>query len=147
MKMIRNFMLILLSLCIVTLADTEFAEPIPAIDNQRQIIFSIHSGDDEAIHHVLSSANNVLKFYGPENVEMKIVAYSKGIKTLEKKYKDIALRVRALMLLDVEFVACGNTMRTKNIKQEELIEGSEIVTAGIVEIIERVKEGWINIIP
>ncbi len=147
MKMIRNFMLILLSFCIVTFADTEFAQPAPAIDNQRQIIFSIHSGDDEAIHHVLSSANNVLKFYGPENVEMKIVAYSKGIKTLEKKYKDIALRVRALMLLDVEFVACGNTMRTKNIKKEELIEDSEIVTAGIVEIIERVKEGWINIIP
>ena len=143
----KYFTLILLSLCIVSFADTEFAEPAPAIDNQRQIVFSIKSGNDEAIHHVLSSANNVLKFYGPENVEMKIVAYSHGIKTLQKVHKDIALRVRALMLLDVEFVACGNTMKTKKIKEEELIEETVIVTAGIVEIIERVKEGWVNIVP
>lgn len=143
----KIFTLILLTLCIVSFADTEFAEPKPAIDNQRQILFSIKSGDDEEIHHVLSSANNVLKFYGPENVEMKIVAYSKGIKALQKIHKDIALRVRALMLLDVEFIACGNTMKTKKIKEEELIEDSVIVTAGIVEIIERVKDGWVNIVP
>jgi uncharacterized protein len=143
----KYFTLILLSLCIVSFADTEFAEPAPAIDNQRQIVFSIKSGNDEEIHHVLSSANNVLKFYGPENVEMKIVAYYHGIKTLQKEHKEIALRVRALMLLDVEFVACGNTMKTKKIKEEDLIEESVIVTAGIVEMIERVKEGWVNIVP
>ena len=51
------------------------------------------------------------------------------------------------MLLDVEFVACGNTMRTKKIKKDELIDGVDIVTAGIVEIAERVKDGWINIVP
>jgi len=143
----KYFTLILLSVCIVSFADTEFAEPAPAIDNQRQIVFSIKSSNDDEIHHVLSSANNVLKFYGPENVEMKIVAYYHGIKTLQKKHKDIALRVRALMLLDVEFVACGNTMKTKQIKEEDLIEDSVIVTAGIVEMIERVKEGWVNIVP
>jgi len=128
-------------------ADTEYAEPKPAIDAPRQIIFSIKSGKDDEIHHVLSSANNVLKFYGPENVQMKIVAYYHGIKALEKKYKDIALRVEALMLLDVEFIACGNTMRTKKISEDDLIDGSEIVTAGIVEMVERVKDGWVNIVP
>lgn len=143
----KNFTLILLTLCIVSFADTEFAEPKPSIDNQRKIVFSIKSANDEEIHHVLSSANNVLKYYGPENVEMKIVAYYHGIKALKKEHKDISLRVRALMLLDVEFVACGNTMKTKKIQKEELIEGTLIVTAGIVEMIERVKEGWVNIVP
>jgi len=128
-------------------ADTVFAEPKPSITEPRQIIFSIKSGSDDEINHVLSSANNVLKFYGPENVNMRIVAYYHGIKALLKKHKDIAIRVKALMLLDVEFYACGNTMRTKNIKKEELLDGSEIVTAGIVEITERVKEGWIYIVP
>lgn len=144
---VKKFTLILLSLCILSTADTEFAEPKPSFDNQRQIVFSIKSGDDSDIHHVLSSANNVLKFYGPENVQMRIVAYYHGIKALDKANRDIALRVEALMLLDVEFVACGNTMRTKKIKEEDLIEGSEIVTAGIVEMVERVKEGWVNIVP
>ncbi len=128
-------------------AETEFAQPKPSMENQRQVVFSIVEGSDEAIHHVLSSANNVLKFYGPENVHMRIVAYYHGIRALLKKEKAFATRVDALMQYDVEFVACGNTLRTKKIKASELIDGSEVVTAGIVEIIERVKEGWTYIKP
>ena len=127
--------------------DTIFAEPKPSILDQRQIVFSIKSADNEDINHVLSSANNVLKFYGPENVHMRIVAYYHGIKALLKKEKDIRIRVDALMQLDVEFVACENTMRTKKISKNELIDDVEIVTAGIVEMVERVKDGWINIVP
>jgi hypothetical protein len=128
-------------------AETQFADPKPAIDNPRQIVFCITSADDEEINHVLSSANNVLKFYGPENVQMEIVAYYHGIRALLKKEKDIAVRVDALMQYDVHFVACGNTMQTKKIDPSELIEGSEIVTAGIVEMLEKVKAGWIYIRP
>lgn len=143
----RKYFTLVLLLCATLTADTVFAEPKPSIDNQRQIVFSIKNGDDESIHHVLSSANNVLKFYGPENVHMRIVAYYHGIRALLKSEKDIAMRVDALMQYDVEFVACGNTMRTKKIQEDELIDGVEIVTAGIVEMTERVKEGWINIVP
>ena len=128
-------------------AETQFAQPLPSIDNPRQIVFCITAGDDESINHVLSSANNVLKFYGPEKVEMEIVAYYHGIRALLKSEKEIAVRVKALMQYDVKFVACGNTMETKKIKPTELIEGSEIVTAGIVEMLERVKSGWIYIKP
>ncbi len=144
--MIKHIIFIVL-LSVFTYADTVFAKPEPSIIEPREIIFSINSANDETIHHVLSSANNVLKFYGPEKVHMRIVAYYHGIKALLKKEKDIAVRVDALMQYDVEFVACGNTLETKKIKQEELIDDVEIVTAGIVEITERVKEGWVYIVP
>lgn len=129
------------------MAETEYADPEPSIMNPRQVVFSITSGEDAAIHHVLSSANNVLKFYGPESVEMEIVAYYHGIRALLKKEEAFAVRVDALMQYGVTFIACGNTMRTKKIEASELVEGSEIVTAGIVEMIERVKEGWVYIKP
>lgn len=144
--MVRWFLSLLL-LSVMLFAETQFAEPKPAIDNPRQIVFCITSADDEAINHVLSSANNVLKFYGPENVQMEIVAYYHGIRALLKSEKEIAVRVNALMQYDVKFVACGNTMQTKKIQPSQLIEGSEIVTAGIVEMIERVKSGWVYIRP
>jgi intracellular sulfur oxidation DsrE/DsrF family protein len=144
--MIRHIA-ILIIFVIGSFAETQFAQPKPSIDNPRQIIFSIVAGDDESINHVLSSANNVLKFYGPENVEMEIVAYYHGIRALLKSEKKIAVRVHALMQYDVKFVACGNTMETKKITPSQLIEGSEIVTAGIVEIIERVKSGSTYIRP
>ncbi len=128
-------------------AETQFADPVPSIDNPRQIIFSITSAEPEAVNHALSAANNVLKFYGPENVDMEIVAYYHGIRALLKSEPETAVRVRALMQYNVRFVACKNTMETKKIAPSELIEGSEIVTAGVVEIVERVKSGWTFIRP
>ncbi len=142
-----KFTLILLSFCILSFADTEYAEPKPSIDNPRQIVFSVTEDSAHALDHILSVANNVLKFYGPEKVEMKIVAYSKGIKLLDRHVKETAMRVDALMQYDVEFVACGNTMRTLHIKEEDLVEGSVVVTAGVVELLESVKAGWIYIKP
>lgn len=142
-----KFFFIIVFMCLTSYAETQFAQPIPSIDNPRKIVFSVTAGDDESINHVLSSANNVLKFYGPENVEMEIVAYYHGIRTLLKSEKDISVRVRALMQYDVKFVACSNTMETKKIQTSELIEGSEIVTAGIVELIERIKSGSTYIRP
>jgi uncharacterized protein len=146
-KMSRFILVLMLFLGSWLYGDTVFAEPKPSIDNPRKIVFSITQESDEALDHILSVANNVLKFYGPENVQMEIVAYSKGIRLLERKNKAVAVRVDALMQYDVVFIACGNTMRTKEIKPEDLIEGSEIVTAGVVELLERVKEGWIYIKP
>jgi len=135
-------------LCLgLLVAETEFAKPKPSIDNPRKIVFPITKGDDESINHVLSSANNVLKFYGPEKVMIAIICYAKGIRTLLKREKKIAARVKSLMTYDVEFIACGNTMRTKHIKKEDLIDGVEIVTAGIVELVERDLKGWIYIRP
>ena len=142
-----RYLVLLLAWATFLFADTQFAEPKPSLEAPRQIVFSVTSGDDEAINHVLSSANNVLKFYGPEKVQLEIVAYSGGIRMLLKENPKIAERVRTLMLYDVTFVACGNTMRTKNITESQLIEDTEVVTAGIVEMIERVKEGWIYIKP
>ncbi|MEN4045297.1 MULTISPECIES: DsrE family protein [Sulfurimonas] len=142
-----KFTLILLSFCILSFADTEYAEPKPSIDNPRQIVFSVTEDSPHALDHILSVANNVLKFYGPEKVEMKIVAYSKGIKLLDRHVKETAVRVDALMQYDVEFVACGNTMRTLHIKKEDLVDGSVVVTAGVVELLESVKAGWIYIKP
>jgi hypothetical protein len=143
----KKILLVLWMMFATVQAETVFAEPAPSFDNPRQVVFCITDKTDDAIHHVLSSANNVLKFYGPENVHMRIVAYSGGIRALKKTEKDIAVRVDALIQYDVEFVACGNTMRTYKMREDELIDGTEIVTAGIVEMIERVKEGWIYIRP
>ncbi len=142
----RSIFLVFLFLSFLV-AETEFAIPKPSIDNPRKIVFPITKGDDESINHVLSSANNVMKFYGPEKVMIAIICYSKGIRTLLKKEKKIAARVRSLMTYDVEFIACGNTMRTLHIKKEDLIDGVEIVTAGIVELVERDLRGWIYIRP
>lgn len=132
-------------------SDTEFADPKPSLENPRQFVFPITSDNEYEISHVLSSASNVMKFYGPEKCEVAIVCYSKGIKAVMKDAnffdKTLQTRLKSLMTYDVEFIACGNTMKTYNIDKKELLDGVDVVTAGIVELIERQVGGWIYIRP
>jgi len=131
-----------------TTAETEFAEPKPSMENPRKFVFPITSWNKDEVNHVLGSANNVINFYGVDNTEVVIVAYSQGIKSLLKHQDSaIAQRVRSLMTYDVEFIACGNTLKTLKIEEKELLDEVEVVTAGIVEIIERQLRGYIYIRP
>lgn len=146
----RVFILLIIMLSFLS-AETEFSQPKPSLMNPRKFIFPITSGDEKEISHVLSSASNVIKFYGVDKCEVVIVCYSQGIKSLLKKAyffdKDIQKRVRSLMTYDVEFIACNNTMKTYKIDKKELLDDVEIVTAGIVELIERELRGYIYIRP
>ncbi len=124
-------------------AETEFATPKPAIDNPRKIAFSIDTLDDKAVNHVISTINNVIKYYRPENTEVVVVVYSQGVKILRKDSdKATRSRIEALMTYDIEFVACENSLRTLGIKKKELIDDLSFGTAGIVEIIERQLQGY-----
>jgi len=144
----KQTLILLFMIISFTTAETEFAEPKPSMENPRKFVFPITAWDREEINHILGSANNVIKFYGVDNTEVVIVAYSQGIKSLLKHHDSgIARRVRSLMTYDVEFIACGNTMETLRIKEKELLEGVEVVTAGIVELIERQLRGYIYIRP
>lgn len=127
---------------ILLFSETEFAEPRPDIDNVRKMVFAISGESDEEINHVISSINNVMKYYRPENTSVKVVAYYHGLRALLGANNPFKTRIEALMTYDVEFIACGNTMRTKNIKPQELINGVEVVTAGIVEINESILKGY-----
>jgi len=134
------------------LAETELSEPKPSMLNPRKFVFPITTADEGEISHLLSSVSNVVKFYGVDKCEVVIVAYSKGIKSVLKSSdffdKDIQKRLKALMMYEsIEFIACKNTMNTYEIQKRDLLNEVEVVTAGIVEIIERQLNGYIYVRP
>jgi len=146
MKMLKKLCLFCLCLNSLVMAETEFATPKPAIDHPRKIVFSIDTVDDIEVNHVISTVNNVIKFYRPENTEVVVVVYSQGVKILRKDSdRATRKRIEALMTYDIEFVACENSLRTLGIKNKELIEDLSYGTAGIVEIIERKLKGFVYI--
>lgn len=143
MNTIPKFLLVCIVLISSLLAETEFAKPKPAIDNPRKLVFSLPSGDIKEMNRIISTINNVIKFYRPENTEVVVVAYGQGLNALLLKGdKEVRKRIEALMTYDVVFIACGNTMRTLHIEKKDLLEDVEFATAGIVEIIERKLQGY-----
>jgi len=139
----KRVLVLLVFVLSFTAAETEFATPKPAIDNLRKIVFSIDSIDNKEVNHVISTVNNVIKFYRPENTEVVVVVYGQGVKALLKNSdKDTRIRIEALMTYDIEFVACENSLRTLDIQKKDLMDDLSYATAGIVEIIERKLRGY-----
>ena len=145
----KLFTLLIIAIMSITLfAETQLADPKPSMENPRKFVFPITTSDRDEINHILGAANNVIKFYGVDNTEVVIVAYSQGIKALLKRHdRKIAQRIQSLVTYNVEFIACQNTMDTLKIDKKKLLDDVEIVTAGIVELIERQLRGYIYIRP
>lgn len=127
--------------------ETRLASPAPDLDNPRRIVLQLTSKDPRDINNLLFNVVNIQKFYGMDNVRIAVIAYGDGMQAFYGKTSPVVERIQSLLQYDVEFVACGNTMTATGHQPGELIEGVELVTAGIPEIVERTLHGWIYIRP
>ena len=119
-----------------------YAKPIPTIENPRKIIFQINQDNQHELYGALNNVSNVLAEYSPELVQVKVVAFGEGIALLKAKNNPFIDRIKWMMDVGVDFVACGRTMRTKNLQKSDLIDGISFVDTGLTEVIERQADGW-----
>ncbi len=144
---VAAFVALLLAAVPARAAETEMATPLPSLDNPRKIMLQLTTDEPRAVNDLLFNVVNIQKFYGQDNVKVAVVTFSAGNRALYTATSPVAARIRSLLLYDVEFVACGNTMEATGHSKADLIEGVEVVTAGIPEIVERQLKGWSYIRP
>ena len=143
--MIKKFILVVF-MAVFSYAQAKFSEPQPSFDNPRKVVYSLYVGDLETVEHTIGSMYNILKEYPAESLKIVVVAYGKGMRVLKKDYDKKTLeRIKSLMEYDVEFIACKNTMETMKWKESDFIDGIGFTQAGIVEVIEKQKDGYIGI--
>jgi len=75
-----------------------------------------------------------------------LVTYALGVNVLRKN-SIYSQRVEKLIKTGVNFAACKNTTRAMNIQKKDLIEGVEIVSSGVGELIRKQSQGWLYIRP
>ncbi|QGT78120.1 hypothetical protein GM160_03975 [Guyparkeria halophila] len=93
---------------------------------------------------VLNVAHNLLKFYGPDRVDIEVVAFGPGLRLL---FADNAQAGRIATLADqgVRFSACKNTITNMGKKlghEPALNPNARIVPAGIVRLIKLNQAGY-----
>lgn len=141
-------LILLMFIVVVSYSKSTFSEPKPTFDNPRKWVIQLYIADKEGVNHILGSIYNVLKEYPSEAINITVVAYGKGMRVLKKDYdKDTLKRVQSLMEYDVEFVACKNTMETMKWTKKDFIDDLSYVQAGIVEVIEKIAGGYIQVTP
>jgi len=98
---------------------------------------------------VLNVANNLIKHYGQDLVDIEVVAFGPGLRLL---FADNANkgRVNGLAGRGVRFSACANTTRNmgKMLGHPPVLNSKAVtVSAGVVRIVDLVKQGYILIKP
>ena len=98
---------------------------------------------------VLNVANNIIKHYGQDSVDVEIVAFGPGLRLLFAGNANKG-RVKSLAGRGVTFSACANTTRNMGKKlghPPELNSSAVTVSAGVVRIIDLVSKGYTLVKP
>lgn len=98
---------------------------------------------------VLNVANNLIKHYGQDKIDVEIVAFGPGLRLLLADNSNLS-RIDGLSSQGVRFAACNNTIKafTKKLgKEPALIPHATRVSAGVVRIMDLVDQGYTLVKP
>ena len=138
------------ALTVVAFALLAGAAPFSAVAQvpaaKQRLVIQVSDAEPGKWKLALSNARNVQQDLGADNVEIEIVAYGPGIDMLNAD-SEASPGVIQAMTDGVKVVACENTMRNRKLKREDMQGGISYVGAGVVEIMQKQREGWSYIRP
>jgi len=108
------------------------------------------SQDDPALWTLaMNNAQNIENYYGPDKVNVVVVAYGPGLKMLLAD-SPVAGRLKDQAASGIEFDACENTMKgmaKKSGHMPTINPAAKVVPAGVVRIGELEEKGYSYIKP
>ena len=116
---------------------------------EQKVVLQISDADPTKQTLVLNVASNLIKHYGPDKVDVEIVAFGPGLRLMFDDNHNKG-RISGLTDSGVRFAACGNTMKkmTQQLGKEPVLNSNATtVPAGVVRIVELVNEGYILVKP
>lgn len=148
------------TLCITTLYAQDEEE-----DETVKIVYQCDFPDVKRVHLMLNTLNNAVKYYNKNLIdyEIDVVALGpclqyvmkdfQGTGFVKKPYIDhggptgagTASRFQSLKQLggdNIQFFACHNTMKKKNVKPEQIVDYVKITPAGIIKIVDLQRQGY-----
>ncbi|UCB53766.1 MAG: hypothetical protein JSW45_07250 [Thiotrichales bacterium] len=140
------------SLLLVVLTSIVFQAHAASEDKpfaEHKVVLQISDADPTKQTLVLNVASNLIKAYGPDKVDVEIVAFGPGLRLMFDDNHNKG-RISGLTGSGVRFAACGNTLKkvSKKLgKTPALNSNASQVPAGVVRIIELVNQDYILVKP
>jgi intracellular sulfur oxidation DsrE/DsrF family protein len=138
--MLAVFAGLALAFSMLTTAQAQEEKPFA----EQKVVLQISDADPTKQTLVLNVATNLIKFYGPDKVDVEIVAFGPGLRLLFADNVNVG-RIDGLDSNGVRFAACMNTVSkmTKLLGHEpELNTHAMHVQAGVVRILELTGDGY-----
>jgi intracellular sulfur oxidation DsrE/DsrF family protein len=113
-----------------------------------KVVCHLDWNDQDRMTMALNNIFNLLKDPFGENAVVVLLANGQAVKLFEKRSAlETTARIAELRKKGVRFLLCNNSLTRLGLKKDELIEGCEVVPAGIVELIRLQQEGFAYIKP
>ena len=123
------------------------ASAAPIADAGRYKVI-VHVGDAEPAkwNVALNNVANLQKEIGAANIDIEVVAINAGLGML-KVDSPVGNRVADALKSGVVIVACENSMHGQKLVREDMLADIGYVKAGVVELMERQRQGYAYIRP
>jgi intracellular sulfur oxidation DsrE/DsrF family protein len=125
------------------------AQAAVAADEVHKLVIQVSTDDVRTQNIAMNNAVNLQKALGQNKIIIEIVAYGPGLTMLTPK-SPASKRVPDLAMQNITFSACGNTkaaIERKSGKEVVLVEGVQIVQAGVLRIMELQEQGYAYVRP
>lgn len=114
--------------------------------DKSKVVLQVSDNDPAKWNLALNNASNLQKDVGKDNIEIQIVAYGPGINML-KAESEVGNRVQEAKDAGIKTVACMNTMRKANLKQDDMLPSIGFVPSGVVELMKKQEQGYAYLRP
>ncbi|MDR3567776.1 MAG: DsrE family protein [Syntrophobacteraceae bacterium] len=113
-----------------------------------KVVFHLDWNDRDRMNMALNNIFNLLKDPFGQNCVVRVLANGQAVKLFEKSSTpSLAEKISELRGKGVGFLLCNNSLTGLGIGQGDLVEGCEVVPAGIVELIRLQQQGFAYVKP
>jgi hypothetical protein len=133
----------------LALAATMLAVGVPAAlaEAARQgVVIQVSDGDTKTWNQALNVIKNIQAEYGKDKVDVELVVFGNGSGLL-KFDSPLANRIDDTLATGVSVTMCENTMKGQKLVKADMHPKIGYVKAGVIEIIEKGKQGWTVVRP
>ena len=117
------------------------AKKAKAAPQKYKVVIQVSDADPRGWAQALNYTENLQEELGKDNVDIELVALGQGIGIL-KLDSPHATRVADALKRDVKINACQVTMRRQKLTRDDMLSDIGYVPAGLVQIINRQRQGW-----
>ena len=130
------------------------AADVPVKKKEHRLILQVNANDPAAMNLALNNAANVTQYYKEigEDVKIEVVTFGPGLHMLRDDTSPVKGRIEAMVLStpQVSFKACGNTRQNMSKAENRsipIMSQAEVVTSGLIHIMELEEQGWTYVKP
>lgn len=126
-------------------AQTRAQTPVVPVKKEavavHRIVLQLSTADTLEHKGLLNNLKHLKEGWG-DSVEIEVVVHGPGLDLVTRGKATQGEAVQKMIAKGVRFVACRNTMKQKEIADEQILPNVGFVDMGLGEIVRRQEQGW-----